>query len=352
MSSENKPVCFVISPIGRVGTETFDRFKEVLDYVIRPAAAQSGFDLEVIRADDIERPGSFIKDILQQLLDAYVVVADLTTQNPNVFYELGVRHALSPRTILIAQSVDDIPSDLREYRTIVYDTSARGAATFSERFRKFLSDIHAGPHRADNPVLDRLGSIIDRQTAVLQEEVGSLKTQLESVLRKGNPPTPSPRNRPVAIRTRVDRILTLHGAERQILDGRLTYGTGDKQRSVRLPASQGEFGLYFLADGNTVKGCLYLALSAGTPNFDHILADARVLMGPRIKGLETGCTFVIATNENCSKEKPAAERTFAAMKKYAPAKVRSLLLLDVWDDPRLTELERDLGIRIDAPVAT
>ena len=73
MSSQNRPVCFVISPIGRDGTEVQSRFKEVLEFVIKPAVVSSGYEMSVIRADDMNRPGSFIKDILQQLLDSYVV---------------------------------------------------------------------------------------------------------------------------------------------------------------------------------------------------------------------------------------------------------------------------------------
>jgi hypothetical protein len=109
-SQTNTDVCFVISPIGREGTDTHRTFYEVLEYVIRPAVKHSGYNLQVIRADDIDRSGSFIKDILECIANSFVVIADLSDQNPNVFYELGVRHALSNRTILIAQSMDDIPS--------------------------------------------------------------------------------------------------------------------------------------------------------------------------------------------------------------------------------------------------
>jgi len=56
-------ICFVLSPIGRVGTDVHDRFKEVLDFVIRPAVEEAGGGLKVVRADDIQRAGSFIKDM-------------------------------------------------------------------------------------------------------------------------------------------------------------------------------------------------------------------------------------------------------------------------------------------------
>jgi hypothetical protein len=153
-------ICFVISPIGQEGTASFAKFKDVLEYLIKPAVKDCGYDIQVIRADDISRSGSFIRDILESLYASFVVIADLSEQNPNVFYELGVRHALRPRTILIAQAVDEIPSDLREYRTIVYDTSAKGAANFSKRLKTYLDEIYKEPERPDNPVLDRLGSIL------------------------------------------------------------------------------------------------------------------------------------------------------------------------------------------------
>lgn len=145
--------CFVISPIGKPGTERHTKFREVLEYIIKAAVKGSGYSLQVLRADDIDRAGSFIKDILESLYDSYVVIADLTEQNPNVFYELGVRHALSPRTILIAQSIDDIPSDLREYRTIVYDTSAKGAADFFARLKKYLGRCEKNQNAQTTPSL-------------------------------------------------------------------------------------------------------------------------------------------------------------------------------------------------------
>jgi hypothetical protein len=347
MSSQNRPVCFVISPIGRDGTEAHSRFKEVLEFIIKPAIVSSGYEMSVIRADDMNRPGSFIKDILQQLLDSYVVIADLTTQNPNVFYELGVRHALSPRTILVAQAADDIPSDLREYRTIVYDTSARGAATFKEQVQKYLKEIFADPHRADNPVMDRLGSVLERQTAALQEEIKSLRQQLDRVLKKGASQLPAPggASSQDEATIRVERILKLNNAERQFLDGGIVYGEGKNQRSVTLLREQGPFNLYFLMDGGSIVGCWYVALPRKVL-FDRLLADVRVLIGAASRGLETGCLFIIATNDNCSRDRAEVEKAFAEMKRFAPTKQRKLFTLDIWDNDRLTDVETQLGIRV------
>jgi hypothetical protein len=149
-------ICFVISPIGTEGTEVRQRFREILEHVIRPAFSDAEFSMEVIRADDIKKPSAFIRDILEYIAGAHSVIADLTAQNPNVFYELGVRHALSPRTILIAQNAEDIPSDLRGERTIIYQTSPAGVAAFRREIQEYLKAIEADPERPDNPVLNEL----------------------------------------------------------------------------------------------------------------------------------------------------------------------------------------------------
>jgi hypothetical protein len=130
-----------------------------LEELIRPAVASTSLGLEVVRADDIHRPGSFVRDILEYLAGAHTVIVDLTGQNPNVFYELGVRHALSPRTIMIAGTAADIPADLREYRTLIYGDIAGDIAhddNNSETLRKYLEEIERTPDAADNPVLNWL----------------------------------------------------------------------------------------------------------------------------------------------------------------------------------------------------
>jgi hypothetical protein len=156
----SEKICFVISPIGKEGTEVRRRFSEILEHVIRPAFKDADFNMKVVRADDIRRPGAFVRDILEYIAGAHTVVADLTGQNPNVFYELGVRHALSPRTILIAQNVEDIPSDLRGERTIIYDTSPAGVAAFRGEIQQYLKMIETDPERPDNPVLNELKNVM------------------------------------------------------------------------------------------------------------------------------------------------------------------------------------------------
>jgi len=359
MASEQK-TCFLLSPIGRVGTETHTRFKEVLDYVIRPAIESSGHVLQVLRADEIQCPGSFIKDILEHVLESHIVIADLTSQNPNVFYELGVRHALSPRTILVAQTVDDIPSDLREYRAIVYDVSAKGAADFRERLHEFLKDIAATPNRPDNPVLDRLGSIIEARTASLQEEVASLRKQLSSSLRGDAKAQPGeakatrqsePIPRKEGVPSRLARILMLSGAGQQFLAGDIVYGKGKTATTARLPAEQGDFKLHFVIRGGTILACWYIAI-APRVDADRLIADMRVLLGRIPNSLHTQCLFIVASTDVDSSFGKRLSQAFGSLKKFVPAKKRALFSFEVWDDARLSSIELDLGLKIPPPKKT
>jgi hypothetical protein len=130
---------------------------EIFERVIKPSVEQADLDYTCLRSRATR--GNIVASIMESLRDAYVVVADLTDQNPNVFYELGVRHVLQDRTILIAQHRRYIPFDLQAYANHVYDwRTPEGIAAFREKIRELLTDVDEAPDRADNPVRDFLKS--------------------------------------------------------------------------------------------------------------------------------------------------------------------------------------------------
>ena len=92
-----KPHAFVAMPFGikknREGNEL--NFNRIYEELIKPALEAA--NLEPFRADEEIRAGNIITDMFQELLVADLVVADITVDNPNVWYELGVRHALRTR---------------------------------------------------------------------------------------------------------------------------------------------------------------------------------------------------------------------------------------------------------------
>jgi hypothetical protein len=107
--------CFVMQPFsGYLGS--------YFDTIFKPAIEQAG--LVPIRADnEIFATGKIMDQIWRGIREASVLVAELTSKNPNVFYELGLAHALEKPVILVSLNQEDVPFDLRHIRVILYDQS-------------------------------------------------------------------------------------------------------------------------------------------------------------------------------------------------------------------------------------
>jgi len=105
--------CFVMQPFGgHLGT--------YYDSIFKPAIKQAG--LTPVRADDdIFATGKIMDQVWRGIRQATVLVAELTSKNPNVFYELGLAHALEKPVILVSSNQEDVPFDLRHIRAIFYD---------------------------------------------------------------------------------------------------------------------------------------------------------------------------------------------------------------------------------------
>jgi len=114
-----KKHCFVISPIGDADTEIRKRSDQVLKYIISPAVEQCGYI--AIRGDQMSEPGLITTQIIQHIVDDPLVMADLTGRNPNVFYELALRHALRKPLIQMIAKGELLPFDVAGMRTIPID---------------------------------------------------------------------------------------------------------------------------------------------------------------------------------------------------------------------------------------
>lgn len=111
--------CFVIAPIGPQDSKDRKRSNQVLEHIIKPAAKRCGY--RTVRADKILKPGNVLFQIVQRLRDDPLVIADLTGGNPNVFYELAIRHVVGKPVIPIIQVGEPIPFDIVQSRTIQFD---------------------------------------------------------------------------------------------------------------------------------------------------------------------------------------------------------------------------------------
>lgn len=114
-----KKLCFVISPIGKEDSPTRKWADQTAKHLIEPVAESHGF--EVLRADKDPRAGIITTHIIQRLASADLVIADLTGRNPNVFYELAVRHVTRKPLIQIIRAEEEIPFDVQGMRTVKFE---------------------------------------------------------------------------------------------------------------------------------------------------------------------------------------------------------------------------------------
>lgn len=115
--------CFVIMPFGQ-RTDPDGKeidFDKIYNYLIKPSVEQVK-DLSCIRCDKIDEPGVIHKKMLEHIYRSDVAVVDITTLNPNVFYELGVRHSLVGHvTVIIKRKGTNIPFNINGLNSIEYD---------------------------------------------------------------------------------------------------------------------------------------------------------------------------------------------------------------------------------------
>ena len=111
--------CFVIAPIGEAESDTRKRSDQILKHVISPAVKACGY--KATRADQISEPGMITSQVIQKIVDDPLVIADLTERNPNVFYELAIRHVIKKPLVQLIKKGEQIPFDVAGTRTIHVD---------------------------------------------------------------------------------------------------------------------------------------------------------------------------------------------------------------------------------------
>jgi hypothetical protein len=129
----NDRLVFVLSPFS-------EPFNAIFRDHVKPTIERLG-DYNCIRADDIYDNRPIIEDIWRCINEARVVIAELTGRNPNVFYEVGIAHTVGKEVILLTQTMEDVPFDLRHLRCVVYDYTPRGAQTLETNLRNTVEGI-------------------------------------------------------------------------------------------------------------------------------------------------------------------------------------------------------------------
>ncbi len=129
-------------------------FDAIFEKLIKPSLEEVGY--EVTRADSFLNQQNILKDIVRGIAEADLIIADLTSLNVNVFYELGISHTLKKSTVLLSQSSDDIPFDLKPYRVITYSVHFNDAPSLIQKLKEIGVSAKRGNLGFGNPVTDFL----------------------------------------------------------------------------------------------------------------------------------------------------------------------------------------------------
>lgn len=154
-----KETCFVVMAIGdqtyNGETVSAASLKDTYGNVIKEALAQARPGLEIVRSDEVSAPGTITTDILTRLMHSTFVVVDITYPNPNVFYEVGVRHACKPGTILIrdAETKVKAPFDVSHQRYFEYHKTPAGIKALAADLRGVFTWYDTNAGEPDNQLL-------------------------------------------------------------------------------------------------------------------------------------------------------------------------------------------------------
>ena len=180
-------LCFVVGPIGKDGSPERKHSDLLLNAVIKQVLQQTEFGYLVKRADEDADPGMIGDRVISDLINAELVVADLTDLNPNAFYELGIRHSTEKPTIHVARAQTILPFDTVTHRTIFVDlTDWHSIEQARERLASSARAIKAPEYKVSNPITQANASFKMRQSedprdrviAQMQERMAALENAM------------------------------------------------------------------------------------------------------------------------------------------------------------------------------
>ncbi len=153
--SKDKEVCFVIMPFSKTTEEHTERYwTEHFKSFLKPLIEENS-NLKARRSEALR--GDILRQIITDLVVSRIVVADLTDQNPNVYWELGVRQSFKHGTVTIAEEGTKIPFDLGGKGTLFYYPEDHVKLEgFRRRFKEAIQDCCADPDSPDSHVLETL----------------------------------------------------------------------------------------------------------------------------------------------------------------------------------------------------
>jgi hypothetical protein len=176
--------CFVISVIGKKGSDERKYADQLFKHIILPAAKRAGYDeANVKRADHFDEQGMITVQVVNAILNYDMVVADLTHSNPNVYYELAIRHQTGKPIVQMMMEGTELPFDVAQVRTVPFGMDLDEVEIAKDELLKKLISAKSDPSPVVNPITQAkeiaqlksgpneqyrtLGLIVETQSAIL-----------------------------------------------------------------------------------------------------------------------------------------------------------------------------------------
>lgn len=195
-SKPSNKTCFIITPIGPEGSDIRRRTDGVINVAIAPALQESGYSIPKV-SHQIFSSNSITKEIIKSVYESDLVIADLSGNNPNVMYEVAIRHSSGKPIIHITSDISSLPFDINDHRTFTYTNDMMGVTELKESLLKAIKDIKENPENQSNPVSDSLErtSIInipentmefDKIIPTLMDKMDNIQNQLVSLQKESH----------------------------------------------------------------------------------------------------------------------------------------------------------------------
>ncbi|MBS3493350.1 hypothetical protein KCX09_12860 [Staphylococcus aureus] len=182
----NLKKCFIACPIGTDDSKVRRNSDFLLQSIIKPALES---DFEIQRSDLISSTNKITDEIIGGLTNSELVIVDLSTHNPNVFYELGYRHALERPTITMINKDENIPFDVSAYLTIYYSELYADVVNAKDQLKETIKTFTDNDFNFENPVnkynnIDNEYGVLNRHLLDIKSDLSELKEFLPSVTKQ------------------------------------------------------------------------------------------------------------------------------------------------------------------------
>lgn len=246
-----KKKCFVVTPIGNDNSDIRRSADGLIDSVIKPVCEELG--MEVFVAHKIDTSGSITGQVLEHVLNDDLVIANLTTLNPNVMYELAVRHAARKPVVSLAENGTNLPFDISDERTLFYKNDMAGVTSLIPLLKKLIT-VALSDDEPDNPVYRAVKSRVMKDMHPENDFQSFILEKLERFEGLLSSNTNYNRHQSTKSDLRKDQFILIdyknavEGLERIDLEGQIGLKLQEYGRATLMQEFSNEFGSVFNID--------------------------------------------------------------------------------------------------------